>query len=185
MSRKVILYIAASLDGYIAKSGDNLDFLQLVETPGEDYGYQEFYDQVETIILGRRTYDWVISKIGEFPHQGKETYVLTKTERPPVGSINFYSGDIAKLIATLKSKPGKHIFVDGGAQTVHRFLKLGLIDELIISFIPVLLGEGMRLFQEGFPEQNLKLIGSKNYSSGLLQAHYSIQKPTDQGLPFE
>ncbi|MEB2787345.1 dihydrofolate reductase family protein [Algoriphagus persicinus] len=176
MNRKAILYIAASLDGYIAKPGDNLDFLQLVEMPREDYGYSQFNKQIDTIILGKRTYDWVMEQVGEFPHQGKETYVLTRQKRDPIGTVTFFSGDLAELISTLKSKSGKRIFVDGGAQTVHRFLKDGLLDEIIISFIPILLGEGIRLFKEGFPEQNLTLIESKNYPSGLIQVHYQIKK---------
>ena len=176
MNRKAILYIAASVDGYIAKPGDNLDFLHLVAREGEDYGYARFYEQIDTVILGKRTYDWVMAQVNEFPHQGKETYVLTREKLNPIGTVQFYSGDLSDLISTLKSKSGKHIFVDGGAQTVHRFLKEGLLDEIIISFIPILLGEGIRLFQEGFSEQKLKLIESKNYPSGLVQVHYQIKK---------
>lgn len=176
MNRKTILYIAVSLDGYIAKPGDNLDFLQLVEMPGEDYGYSRFNEQIDTVILGKRTYDWVMEQVGEFPHQGKETYVLTRQKLDPIGTVTFFSGDLAELVSTLKSKSGKHIFVDGGAQTVHRFLVSGLLDEIIVSIIPVLLGEGIRLFQEGFPEQKLTLIEFKKYSSGLLQVHYQIIK---------
>lgn len=76
----------------------------------------------------------------------------------------------------LKSREGKNIFVDGGAQTVNRLLKAHLLDELIISFIPVLLGEGIRLFQEGIPEEKLELISSRSYSSGLVQVHYRVKK---------
>lgn len=176
MQRKTILFIATSFDGYIAKSGDNLDFLQLVEMPGEDYGYSQFNKQIDTIILGKRTYDWVMEQVGEFPHQGKETYVLTRQKLDPIGTVTFFSGDLAELISNLKSKSEKHIFVDGGAQTVHRFLVSGLLDEIIVSIIPVLLGEGIRLFQDGFPEQKLKLIESKNYPSGLVQVHYQIKR---------
>lgn len=176
MQRKTILYIATSLDGFIAKPGDNLEFLQLVEMPGEDYGYSQFYEQIDTVILGKRTYDWVMDQVGEFPHQGKETYVLTRKNLDPIGTVSFYSGDLNELISKLKSQSGKHIFVDGGAQTVHRFLKDSLLDEIIISIIPVILGEGIRLFQEGFPEKRLILLGSKNFPSGLVQVHYQIKK---------
>lgn len=176
MKRKAILYIAASLDGYIAKPEDNLDFLEAVAMEGEDYGYGQFYEQIDTVILGKRTYDWVMGQIGEFPHQGKETYVLTRERLPQIGTVQFFSGNISELVSNLKPKPGKDIFVDGGSLTVLRFLKAGLLDELIISFIPILLGGGIRLFQEGFPEQKLELIGSKSYSSGLLQVHYRVSK---------
>jgi dihydrofolate reductase len=174
MTRKTILYIAASVDGYIAKPGDRLDFLEAVAREGEDYGYSAFYDQVDTVIVGKRTYDWVLAQMGDFPHQGKETYVLTRQNLDSIGTVQFYSGELSDLVSSLKSKAGKHIFIDGGAQTAHRFLKNELLDEVIISFIPVLLGEGIRLFQEGFPEQQLELLSSKNYPSGLVQVHYRV-----------
>lgn len=176
MERKTILYIAASLDGYIAKLGDNLDFLEAVAQDGEDYGYGQFYGQIDTVILGKRTYDWVMGQIGEFPHQGKETYVLTRKSLAAIGTIQFFSGKLSELVSNLKSKPGKDIFVDGGAQTVYRFLEAGWLDELIISFVPVLLGDGIRLFQSGFPEQKLELIRSRSYPSGLVQVHYRVVK---------
>ncbi|MDP2042924.1 MAG: dihydrofolate reductase family protein [Algoriphagus sp.] len=174
MNRKTILYIAASADGYIAKPGDNLDFLNAVAQEGEDYGYGAFYDQIDTVIMGKRTYDWVMEQVSEFPHQGKETYVLTREKLDPIGTIQFYSGNLSELVSRLKTRTGKHIFVDGGAQTVHRFLEDGLLDEVIISYIPVLLGEGIRLFQGRVAEQKLELVSSKNYTSGLVQVHYRV-----------
>ncbi|HSF52261.1 MAG TPA: dihydrofolate reductase family protein [Algoriphagus sp.] len=176
MERKLILYIASSLDGYIAQPGDRLDFLDLVQMEGEDYGYADFNETVDAVILGKRTYDWVMNQVPEFPHQGKETYVLTRGQYPSIGTVNFYSGDLSELVEGLKSRVGKNIFVDGGAQTVNRLLKAQLLDELIISFIPVLLGEGIRLFQEGIPEEKLELISSRSYSSGLVQVHYRVKK---------
>ncbi|EMS33956.1 Dihydrofolate reductase [Mariniradius saccharolyticus AK6] len=176
MERKTILYIAASLDGYIAKPGDNLDFLEAVAQEGEDYGYGQFYGQIDTVILGKRTYDWVMGQIGEFPHQGKETFVLTRERLHVIATVQFFSGNLSELVSNLKSKPGKDIFVDGGAKTVHRFLEAGLLDELIVSFVPVLLGDGIRLFQAGFPEQKLELIRSRSYPSGLVQVHYRVVK---------
>lgn len=174
MKGKCILYIASSVDGYIAKPNDNLDFLNLVAQEGEDYGYGQFYEQIDTVILGKRTYDWVMGQVSDFPHQGKETYVLTRQNLNPIGTVQFYSGELLDLVSRLKHKQGKNIFVDGGAQTVYRFLEKGLLDELIISFIPVLLGEGIRLFQEGFFEQKLELISSQSYPSGLVQVHYRV-----------
>ena len=176
MSRKLILYIASSLDGYIAQPGDRLDFLDLVQVEGEDYGYTAFNETVDAVILGKRTYDWVMNQVTEFPHQGKETYVLTRGKYASIGTVHFYSGNLSELVESLKSREGKNIFCDGGAETVNRLLKAGLLDELIISFIPVLLGDGIRLFQHGIPEQKLELISSQSYPSGLLQVHYRIKK---------
>ncbi len=169
--RKIILYIAMSLDGYIAKPNDDLSFLSIVETEGEDYGYADFVATVDTVIIGRKTYDWVTKQI-EFPHADKTAYIITRTPRPNIGKTVFYTGDLTELIRKLKSEPGKSIFCDGGAEIVNELLKNNLIDELIISVIPILVGEGTRLFKEGRPEQILKLISTKSFDSGLVQLRY-------------
>ena len=172
--RKVILFIAVSLDGYIAKKGDDLSFLSIVEKEGEDYGYSSFIKNVDTVILGRRTYDWICSKVPVFPHIDKETYVITKTARPAAGNIRFYSDNILTLVSQLRNQPGKNIFIDGGAAIVNLLLGNRLIDELYLNIIPVLLGDGIRLFKEGGPEQILQLVQVKNFDSGLVQLHYKI-----------
>ena len=173
--RKVVLYIACSLDGYIAKPNDDLGFLSIVEQKGEDYGYAEFIKTVDTVILGRRTYDWIMQHVPEFVHADKETFVITRTARPDKDNVKFYSGDLAKLIANLKSQPGKNIFIDGGAQIVHEILKLNLIDEFVISVIPVLVGNGIRLFNDGREELILKLESVMQFEKGLVQMHYKRQ----------
>ena len=171
-NRKVILYIAMSLDGYIAKPGDDLSFLSMVEQKGEDYGYNAFIRDVDTIILGRRTYDWVMRQVTKFPHANKEVYIITRQARPTEGSISFYNGNLDDLISSLKQKKGKNIFIDGGAELVNALMKNKLIDEFIISIIPVFLGDGIALFKPGFPEQKLKLINSTSFPSSLVQVHY-------------
>jgi dihydrofolate reductase len=171
--RNVILYIAASLDGYIAKPGDDLGFLSMVEKKGEDYGYADFITTVDTVILGRKTHDWVMKHIQEFPHADKDTYVITRTARPSFGRTIFYTGALKNLILRLKSEPGKNIFIDGGAEIVHVLLKERLIDEFIISVIPILLGDGIKLFNDGRPEEKLELINVKTFKTGLAQLHYS------------
>jgi dihydrofolate reductase len=172
MHRKVILYIATSLDGYIAKPNDDLSFLSIVEHEGEDYGYSEFIGSVDTVILGRKTYDWVMSQVSEFPHADKKAYVITRTPRPDIGNTNFYSGDLKSLVLKLKSENGKNIFIDGGAEIVNLLLKDDLIDELIISIIPILVGSGTKLFNDDRPEIKLQLISTKQYEKGLVQLYY-------------
>ncbi len=171
--RKVILYIAMSLDGFIARPGDDLSFLSLVEKAGEDYGYGDFIESVDTVIMGRRTYDWVMRHVPDFSHADMEAFIITRTPRPANGTVQFYSGDLKLLIEELKKKEGKNIFADGGAEIVQALLKEGLIDDLIISVIPVLLGDGVRLFKDGRPEQRLQLVKSKSYETGLVQLHYT------------
>jgi dihydrofolate reductase len=172
--RKVIVYIAASVDGYIAGPNGDMSFLDVVLAEGEDYGYFDFINSVDTVVQGRKTYDWVMEQVPEFAHEGKETYIMTRTERPRKGNVRFYTGDLGELVSNLKNGAGKNIFVDGGAEIVHQLLMKGLVDELIVSFIPVLLGGGVRLFQEGLPQQNLKLLSSKEFEKGLVQLHYQL-----------
>lgn len=170
--RAVILYIAMSLDGYIAKPNDDLDFLSIVEQEGQDYGYAAFVKTVDTVIVGRRTYDKVLSMGYEFPHTDKDAYIITRTARPNIGTIKFYTGDLKTLVAQLKAERGKNIFCDGGAETVNELLKADLIDELIISIIPILIGNGIKLFNNGRPEQRLELVSVKSFDKRLTQLHY-------------
>lgn len=171
-TRSVILYIAMSLDGYIARPDGDIGWLSAVEQQGEDYGYSSFIADVDTVILGRKTYDKVLSFGIPFPHADKECYVITRKERPNEGSITFYHGDLSTLMRDLKSRDGKNIFVDGGAEVVNEMIKQGLIDEYIISIIPVLIGDGIRLFNNGRPEQFLQCVSAKHFPSGLVQMHF-------------
>lgn len=176
--RKLIIYIATSLDGFIAKPNDDLSFLKLVEKEGEDYGYAEFTATIDTIILGRKTYDWVLKEIGSshYDNGDRNVYVITRTEKPSVGKTIFYTGDLTELVQQLKSQSGKNIYCDGGAEIINELLKKDLIDEMIISVIPVLLGNGTRLFKEGRPEQQLELVNAKTFETGLIQMHYKRKK---------
>ena len=161
-----------SLDGYIAKPDGDLGFLSIVEQEGEDYGYADFVKTVDTVIVGRKTFDKVRSMDYEFPYSDKDAYIITRTSRPLVGTVKFYTGSLHELVTRLKSETGKHIFVDGGAEIVNELLKEDLIDEFYISVIPVLLGDGIPLFKSGRPEIGLKLISSKSFDKGLVQLHY-------------
>src|SRR5690606_33746568 len=156
--RKISLFIAVSLDGYIAKPDDDLSFLKLVEKEGEDYGYAKFTETIDTLIIGRRTYDYVLKEIGSshYDNGQRDVYVITRTQRPNVGRTTFYTGSLTDLVTRLKSESGKNIYCDGGAEVINELLKNDLVDEFIISVVPVLLGEGTRLFKDGRPEQLLE-----------------------------
>ncbi len=172
--RKISLFIAMSLDGYIAKPNDNLSFLKLVEKEGEDYGYAEFTADIDTIIIGRKTYDYVLKEIGPSHYENgkRDVYVITQTERPQIGRTTFYTGSLPELIGRLKSEKGKNIYCDGGAEVINALLQNSLIDEFIISIIPVLLGNGTKLFKDGRPEQILEFISAKTFETGLAQLYY-------------
>jgi dihydrofolate reductase len=173
-NRKVISYIATSLDGYIAKPNNDLSFLSVVEKEGQDYGYAKFVATVDTIIIGRKTYDWVEKAIGSSHYDNGErnVIVVTKTKRPNSGRTTFYNGDLTELVQQLKNEAGKHIYCDGGAETIDHLIKNDLIDEFIISVIPILVGDGIRLFKDGRPEHRLQLVSAKSFDSGLVQLHY-------------
>ncbi len=172
--RTISLFIATSLDGYIAKPNDDLSFLKLVEKDGEDYGYAAFTDTIDTLIIGRKTYDYVLKEVGSshYDNGQRDVYVITRTEKPQVGRTIFYTGNLTELAKQLKSEKGKNIYCDGGAEVINELLKHDLIDELIISIIPVLLGNGTRLFKDGRPEQMLELLSAKTFDTGLTQLHY-------------
>ena len=176
--RKLSLFIATSLDGYIAKPNDDLSFLKLVEKEGEDYGYADFTANIDTIILGRKTYDYVLKEIGSshYDNGQREVYVITRTARPSVGRTIFYTGNLTELVEQLKSQSGKNIYCDGGAEIVNEFLKNDLIDEFVISIIPILVGSGTKLFQDNRPEQQLEFVRAKSFDTGLTQLHYKRKR---------
>lgn len=172
--RKLHLYIAMSLDGFIARPDGDLDWLSIVHRNDEDYGYHAFVKGTDTVIMGRKTYDKVLSFGIDYPHQDKTSYIITRQTRPSEGNVHFYNGSLKELVEKLKSQEGKDIYCDGGAEIVTELRKNGLIDVYTISIIPVLLGDGLRLFPDGFAEQRLKLIKSKSFESGLVQVSYEL-----------
>lgn len=139
-----------------------------------DYGYASFIENIDTLIIGRKTYDYVLRHIGaaHYDNGERDVYVITRTPRPASGRSQFYNGSLPELIQRLKAGNGKNIYCDGGAEVIHELLLHDLIDEYIISVIPVLLGDGTRLFKDGRPEQSIELISAKTFDTGLTQLHY-------------
>jgi dihydrofolate reductase len=171
-NRKVVLYISMTLDGYIASKDNSLDFLSVVEQEGEDYGYNDFVKTVDTVIIGRKTYEKVLEMGYEYPHTDKDVYIVTRTPKPSIGTFRFYTGDLSQLVTSMKGQSGKKIYCDGGAEIANELIKHNLIDEFVISVIPILLGDGIKLFNDGRPEQALELISAKQFKKGLTQLHY-------------
>jgi len=170
--RKTILFIAMSLDGFIADEDGGIDFLSAVESPGEDYGYSQFISHVDTVIMGRKTYDKVLSFGIDFPHAGKKCYVWSQSRIGKDKNVDYVQGDLTGLLSSIRSTPGKDIFIDGGATLVHALMEKNLIDQYIISVIPVMLGSGIPLFRSGRPAEKLHLIQSLSYPKGLVQLWY-------------
>ncbi|MBV6646894.1 MAG: dihydrofolate reductase [Cyclobacteriaceae bacterium] len=176
-NRKLILYISISLDGFLATQEDDVSWLSIVEQDGEDYGYSEFTQDVDTYIVGRKTYDTILRLTnGVFPQaQQFQCYVITREEREDQDGITFFNGKIEDLISHLKMKEGKNIYCDGGGQIVKLLMEKDLIDEYIISIIPIVLGDGKRLFMGGIDTLTLKATAPKYFDSGLVQLRY--EKP--------
>ena len=162
-----------SLDGYIATATGDISFLSSVEEEGEDYGYKEFLETIDTIIIGRKTYDKVVSMGFEYPHNDKDVYIITRSPQAGKGIFKYYSGDLRELILKLKSSPGKNIFCDGGAEIANALMNEKLIDEIVLSIVPVILGDGIRLFRRGSQGMNLRLTDSLHFNKGLVQLHYT------------
>lgn len=147
--RKTILYIAASLDGYIAKPDGSVDWLHNVKGDGGDNGYGAFYASIGTIVMGRSTYEEVLTLTDEFPYVGKPTYVLSRTRQPPAPHVQFTDEDVATLIPKLQQISEGDVWIVGGGKLVQTILEKRLLDEMEIAIIPKILGNGIPLFLVG------------------------------------
>lgn len=162
--RKVVLFIAMSLDGYIATKEDSLEWLFQTEGEG-DNGYSEFYETVDTIILGRRTYDWILDMEGDnFPYKERQCFVFSGSRQGEDKNVRFFHGDITDFITKLKQEEGKDIWVVGGGELLQHFISNRLVDEWIITIAPTVLGDGIPLFKKNDFETRLRLKGVRRFN---------------------
>lgn len=172
--RKLSLYIAMSLDGYIATEDDSLEWLFKTEV-NSDAGYNAFFEEVDTIIIGKRTYDWVMEQEnGKFPYPEKECFVFSKSETGTNEHVEFVDEDIVTFTNKLKEQEGKKIWIVGGGDLLKDFLNEKLVDEFIITVAPTLLGKGIPLFNKGEYETDLVLKDMKQYDQ-FAQLHYELK----------
>lgn len=173
---KISIYIATSIDGYIARKDGNLDWLQyghdVHHADDEDYGFKKFINSVDALILGRNTYQ-VVSSFGEWPYKGKRVIVLSHTLKEVRKEAELFCGELTGLLSKLHSENIKHVWVDGGL-TASKFLEAGLVDDLIISIIAMVLGAGIPLFNIMDREQKCRLVSTQSYPNGLVQLKYEI-----------
>jgi dihydrofolate reductase len=166
------VFIAMTLDGFIARPDGKFDFLDAFGN--EDHGYAEFSKSVDTLIIGRGTYDVVLA-FPEWVYSGKRVVVLTS--RPPAGkraNEEFFQGDVRELHARLRADGCQRAYVDGG-KVIQQFLDADLIDDLTISVVPLRLGAGLPLFGTGV-ERQFTLTGSQAYADGLVQLRYAAKR---------
>jgi len=173
--RRLKLYIACSFDHFIARANGDVSWLHLPEyvIKDEDYGYQEFYDSIDTTIMGNTTYKIIKSFDVPFPYDDKKNYVFSRnTSLTSDGKVDFIASDIAAFVKKLKFEKGKDIWLIGGGQINQILLNYNLIDEMIITVMPIMLGHGVKLFHGVVKEKKLNLIDSKHFQNGVLQLKY-------------
>ena len=167
-----------SVDGFLARPDDALDFLRTGEQ--EPHGFNEFYATVEVVVIGRRTFE-VVLKIGHLSIYGNRPVVVLSTRPLDFSSINDasveqMSGEPAEVVRLLESRGLKHAYIDGGI-TIQRFLAAGLINRLVITRVPVLIGAGIPLFGPLPRDISLRHVRTRSYGGGLVQSEYEIGTP--------
>lgn len=170
--RQVVLYIATSLDNYIARPNGEVDWLDAPEytIPDEDYGYSDFCKSIDTTLMGNNTYKEMLGFDVPFPYADKENFVFSKSDNhKDTEFVKFISGDIVEFVRQLKNKKGKDIWLIGGAKINTLLLANDLIDKLILTIIPMTLGQGIPLFERQVKETKFELVSNKSYDSGLVQ----------------
>jgi dihydrofolate reductase len=167
--RKIILFIASSLDGFIAREDGSIDFLF---TEG-DYGYKKFLASVDTVLMGMKTYRQVLT-FGDYPYREKRSIVFTREKKLKKDNNTEFNSDPVTLVKKLKKHKGKDIWLVGGSEIITVLMNAGLVDEIINSVHPILLGRGIPLFKDIRKDVKLKLVNSKGYESGLLQVEYAV-----------
>ena len=165
--RKIILYIASSLDGYIADKNNNIDWLTSYHG---NYGYQDFMSTVDTVLSGRKTYDEVVKMGFPNPHPEQVNYVLTASPEKYQNASNiiFTSRNPIELVNELLKQEGKNIFLVGGGELIANFLKNNLIDEIILFIVPIILGNGIPLFKPINEQIKFETSSVKKYDDGMI-----------------
>lgn len=168
------VFVGTSVDGFIARANGDLDFLP--PGGGEEHGYQAFMASVDTVVIGRSTYDKVLT-FGAWPYGRTPVVVLTTrpVDPPPDRDavVEPMSGSPRDIVARLAARGAKHLYVDGGI-TIQRFLEAGLIERLIITRVPVLIGSGIPLFGPLSRDIKLRHVATHQYKSGLVQSEYVV-----------
>jgi dihydrofolate reductase len=180
-NRKIIVMIATSADGFIARKDGGVDWLDRPRPKGEDYGMAEFFKSIDTVLWGRKTYDMAV----KFVEEGVEipdvdpnirNYVFSR-RRPPkkvLPGYEFVNEPIKEFAQRLRAQKSKNIWMMGGGGIIASFLDEGEIDEFIISVIPVFIGEGIPLIAPRHRTVPLKLLSTKKYSDGVVRLHYAV-----------
>lgn len=169
MAPVVTLYIATTLDGFIARADGGIDWLTQVDDQDNDYGYEAFYNTVDGLLMGSATYD-MINSFGEWPYPNKHTFVFTRRAmQSDRRDVHFIAGDPQQVVRSPQFERFKHLWLVGGSTLIADCVQKNLIDQYILTMVPLLLGHGLRLFPSPMPEQWLSLVSSEQFDRGILQ----------------
>jgi dihydrofolate reductase len=172
---KASVFVGTSVDGFLARTNGAFDFLD--HGGNEPHGYEEFIATVDALLIGRNTFD-VVMAFGSWPYEGKQVFVLSTRPLPalPAGAeVHHLSGEPAAIFSELIARGIQHVYVDGGI-TIQRFLAAGLIDRLIVTRVPVLVGTGIPLFGPVPRDITLTHVATRQYASGLVQSEYEVKR---------
>jgi dihydrofolate reductase len=167
---RVSAFLGASLDGFIAEADGTFGFLKPFEQ--EEHGYAAFYASVDTLLMGRKTYETVLG-FDAWPFPDKRVAVLTRSPRTPRFNERFLSGEPEAVLAALAAQGARHVYADGG-EVVTRFLAAGCLDALVVTLVPVVLGSGIRLFATSPGRHSIRLESARTYASGMVQLRYLV-----------
>jgi dihydrofolate reductase len=180
--RKIIVYIATSADGYIARSDGDVEWLNR-RPHTVDYGMKSFYETIDTILLGRKTYDWGIAyaqktgmKGGLFDTKFANYVFSRKPPKRAASGVEFVSEPVKAFARRLRSTPGKHIWMMGGGELIASFLDANEIDEFDIHVIPTFIGEGIPLLAPRYRDVPLRLRASRKYPDGVVRLRYDVAR---------
>ncbi len=170
---KVILYIAVTQDGFIADKQGGVDWLDAYNAGTEDYGFDAFYNSVDALVMGDNTYKQIVS-YGAWPFEGASTFVFASKTTPATRNedIELIKTDVPEFMNEMKEDGFEALWLVGGAQLIESFYKADSIDEYILTIVPHQLGEGLALPLGIFEGQNLTLVDTKKFPSGVIQKHY-------------
>jgi dihydrofolate reductase len=182
VARKIIAYLATSADGFIARPDGDVEWLHRRPRSG-DYGMGKFNASIDTILMGRKTYDWAMDfwrkagkPKGQFNRKVRN-YVFSRTPPPDSApGVEFVTEDVKPFAQRLRAAPGKHIWMMGGGGLIASFLDAGELDEFDLRVMPILIGEGIPLIEPRHRDIPLKLLHSKKYPDGVVRLHYAIIK---------
>lgn len=174
MKLKQSVFIATSLDGFIARSNGDIDWLTEGEEFQEDYGYSKFIASIDALVMGHHTFEKALS-FGEWPYKGAVIVLSSKSIDIPkrLKQVQQLSGSPAKIVDQLVSKGYNHLYIDGG-KTIQQFLRAGFIQEMTITRIPILIGEGIPLFGPIKNDIRLQHLSTQTYRNGFVQSRYKV-----------